>query len=132
MKFFKKILDEDLAYLLNQDEDGKTQLIKDIENPNKLIELAHIKKSEYKIKAHFYISADSFEGKQSKCKILGFVSKNSNEIDEFLYNYSDYSRIIYLYESPNTCKLLKIADSNNAPVFKKGGRLCYYLKRLKM
>lgn len=39
------IEDEDkrqiLAYLLNQDKDGKSQFVKDIENPNTLIELAY-------------------------------------------------------------------------------------------
>lgn len=100
-----------------------TQLIKDLEDSKDKI---------LKTKAYFYISKDSFDGKLSKCKILGFFSTNSNEIDEFLYNYPDYNMIVYLYESADTCKLLKLADSINTPVFKKGGRLCHYSKKLRM
>lgn len=115
---------EILSYLTSDSYSvDPAQLIKDIEDARDKI---------LKTKAHFYISKDSSDGKQSKCKILGFLSKNLNEIDEFLYNYPDYNMIVYLYESPDTCKLLKLIDSTNTPVFKKGGRLCHYSKKLKM
>lgn len=115
---------EILSYLTSDNYSvDPAQLIKDIEDAEDKI---------LKTKAHFYISKDSFDGKLLKCKILGFFSTNSNEIDEFLYNYPDYNMIVYLYESADTCKLLKLIDSTNTPVFKKGGRLCHYSKKLKM
>lgn len=111
---------EILSYLTSDSYSvDPAQLIKDIEDVKN-------ERLKVKAKAHLYISKDSFEGKRSKCKILGFFSTNLSEIDEFLYNYPGYKMLVYLYESADTCKLLKLIDSTNTPVFKKGGKLCHY------
>ena len=90
-----------LAYLLNQDTDGKSQLVKDLENPTTLIELAWLRtqgralidnstrywkdllKQERKEKAKLEKELESYKTRESQSVVVPKPPKsnNSNEKD---------------------------------------------------
>lgn len=93
--------DQVLAYLLNQDTDGKSQLVKDLENPTTLIELAWLRtqgralidnstrywkdllKQERKEKAKLEKELESYRTRESQSVVVPKPPKsnNSNEKD---------------------------------------------------
>ena len=93
--------DQVLAYLLNQDTDGKSQLVKDLENPATLIELAWLRtqgralidnstrywkdllKQERKEKAKLEKELESYRTRESQSVVVPKPPKsnNSNEKD---------------------------------------------------
>ena len=93
--------DQVLAYLLNQDTDGKSQLVKDLENPTTLIELAWLRtqgralidnstrywkdllKQERKEKAKLEKELESYRTRESQSVVVPKLPKsnNSNEKD---------------------------------------------------
>ena len=93
--------DQVLAYLLNQDTDGKSQLVKDLENPTTLIELAWLRtqgralidnstrywkdllKQERKEKAKLEKELESYKTRESQSVVVPKPPKsnNSNEKD---------------------------------------------------
>lgn len=85
-----------LAYLLNQDTDGKSQLVKDLENPTTLIELAWLRtqgtdlitnttrywkellKEERKEKAKLQKELESYKNKGSQSVVVPKLPKSEN------------------------------------------------------
>lgn len=89
-----------LAYLLNQDTDGKSQLVKDLENPTTLIELAWLRtqgralidnstrywkdllKQERKEKAKLEKELESYRTRESQSVVVPKPPKSNNSNDK--------------------------------------------------
>ena len=92
--------DQVLAYLLNQDTDGKSQLVKDLENPTTLIELAWLRtqgralidnstrywkdllKQERKEKAKLEKELESYRTRESQSVVVPKPPKSNNSNDK--------------------------------------------------